>query len=66
MSEALTRLIKQTAVSVDRCTVTIELTCSDAYGAHVLFDDVVGRITSKTGFVLKLRGEIDAGDGADQ
>ncbi|MGA7809660.1 hypothetical protein [Bradyrhizobium sp.] len=57
MTEDLSRLIRNAAASVDGKTVIVELICSDEYGAQVLFDDVVSRIASEGGLVLKLRGK---------
>jgi hypothetical protein len=46
---------KQIAVSHEEKTVLIELICSDAYAAVVLYDDVLSRLNSESGLKLTVR-----------
>lgn len=49
-------IVPQVELDIEGSVVVIELHCSDAYAARVLFDDIAQRITSGT-MVLRLAGE---------
>lgn len=57
MSKALIDIIPQTAIDIDGSTVILELICTDALSARVLYEDLLQRIASDDGLTLKLRGE---------
>lgn len=50
-------IIPEVAIGCHDAIVTIELICSDAYSARVLCDDILSRVSSDRGMVLKLRGQ---------
>jgi hypothetical protein len=51
------------AVSVENCTVTIEMICADPYAARVVYDDVLSKVTSDAGVVLRFRGRVQTEPG---
>lgn len=51
-TSSLPLVAHQVAVSHDEETVLLELICKDAYGACVLYDDVLSRLQSERGLHL--------------
>ena len=55
MSEDLAKLMPQMALDIKGKTVFVELICTDAYAARVLFDDLDSRLRRDGHFAIGLR-----------
>lgn len=63
---SLAEIVKSVAVSIeDGNTVVIELICGDEYAAVLLYEDVLSRMASERGMMLRLKaGAVVEGEGA--
>lgn len=59
----IANIVPEVELDINDNVVTLDLLCSDAYAARVLFDDLAEKITAGT-LVLRLAGErITEGEG---
>ena len=57
MSGAMAKLMPQMAVDIKGNTVLVEMICTDALAANVLFDDLVSRLKSDGNLTLCFRAD---------